>query len=106
MDNLELTETNGYTITAVYGVGYRLDAVNTTALNRAPAQQHAAATEMLSGSWAAAPAAPAGRAQADDAAGGSDPRQLRISTSFTNLRSIHSHSRIGTSVGSTREPSW
>lgn len=49
MDNLELTETNGYTITAVYGVGYRLDAVNTTALNRAPAQQHAAATEMLSG---------------------------------------------------------
>lgn len=42
-------ETNGYTITAVYGVGYRLDAVNTTALNRAPAQQHAAATEMLSG---------------------------------------------------------
>ena len=23
MDNLELTETNGYTITAVYGVGYR-----------------------------------------------------------------------------------
>ena len=27
MDNLELTETNGYTITAVYGVGYRLDAV-------------------------------------------------------------------------------
>ena len=49
MDNLELTETNGYTITAVYGVGYRLDAVNTTALNRAPAQQHAAATDMLSG---------------------------------------------------------
>ena len=24
---LELTEANGYTITAVYGVGYRLDAV-------------------------------------------------------------------------------
>ena len=25
---LELTEANGYTITAVYGVGYRLDAVS------------------------------------------------------------------------------
>ena len=46
---LELTEANGYTITAVYGVGYRLDAVNATALNRAPVQQRAAATETLSG---------------------------------------------------------
>jgi hypothetical protein len=44
-----LTEANGYTITAVYGVGYRLDAVNTTALNRAHVQQRAAATETLSG---------------------------------------------------------
>ena len=45
---LELTEDNGYTISAIYGMGYRLDPVGAPALHRAPAQQRAAATETLS----------------------------------------------------------
>ena len=45
---LELTENNGYTISAIYGMGYRLDPVGAPALHRAPGQQRAATTETLS----------------------------------------------------------
>ena len=61
---LALGEANGYTISSIYGTGYRLDPVDAGA------------------------------------------RQPRTTTSDTNRLSIHSHSRMGVSVGTTSEPTW
>ncbi|MFT4242183.1 MAG: response regulator transcription factor [Acidovorax sp.] len=67
---LALTEANGYTISSIYGMGYRLDAVDTGA---------------------------------DTTGGGSTHTHT---TSATSLLPIRSHSKMGTSVGSTSEPAW
>lgn len=90
---LALTEANGYTIASIYGKGYRLNPVHTTppgSTEAAPGAKASRATRQ-------------GRGSAADAAG---PRQPRTTTSSTNFRSSHSHSKIGTSVGTTSDPTW
>lgn len=92
---LALTEANGYTITSIYGIGYRLDPVDTDTGPSGSAGTH---------SGAAAPkTAPQGQGNAAGAAAACQPR---ITTLATNFLSIHSHSRMGTSVGTTSEPTW
>lgn len=100
---LALTPTNGYTITSVYGVGYRLDKVMA---GTEPSDDPSAGddidthtdiprltrTSPLQGRLAAGDAAP--------------PFQPRITTSDTNFRSSQSQIRIGASVGTTSAPTW
>ena len=98
---LALTEANGYTISSIYGMGYRLDAVDAGA---GPTTGNAGSAGKKKPDAAAPKAAtPQGQGNAAGAAG---PRHPRITTSATNFLSIHSHSRIGASVGTTSEPTW
>ena len=94
---LALTEANGYTISSIYGMGYRLDTADAGAGPSGGMGKKPDATATTPKST------PQNQGNAAGAAG---PRHPRITTSATNFLSIHNHSRMGASVGTTSEPTW
>lgn len=92
---LALTETNGYTISSIYGMGYRLDTVDTATDSSGPANHQPGA--------AAAGVNPQGQG---NAAVASDSRQPRITTSATNFLPRQSHNMLGIVVGTPPPRAW
>ncbi len=102
---LVLTPANGYTISSIYGVGYRLDKVVTgtdPSANEAPDADAESHTDTAPPAIRTA-SAPQGRVDAGELGPAFQPR---ITTSLTNFLSSHSHSTMGASVGTTSAPTW
>lgn len=100
---LILTPANGYTITSVYGVGYRLDKAGAS---KEPAGE-TALDDAADASADDQPPVDLSTPQGRVAPGANAvPVQPRMTTLVTNFRSNHSQITIGASVGTTSEPTW